>query len=165
MHCRRTLINMRLGLVAFLGAALLVMLLDQASKLYIIWNLNPGDSLELIPGVFHLTYVRNPGAAFGILANKTTFFIVVSAIMIVLILFGRRFFSTRRIAIHLAFALQMGGALGNLIDRVRFGYVIDFFDLRVWPVFNVADMAIVAGMILLLISLASEASFFQDRKG
>ncbi len=165
MKCRRTLVKMRLGLFAFLGTALIVMLLDQASKLYIIWNFNPGDSVSLVPGVFHLTYVRNPGAAFGILAHKTTFFIVISAIMILLIFFGRRFFSTRRIGIHLAFALQMGGALGNLIDRVRFGYVIDFLDFQVWPVFNIADVAIVAGMILLLFNLAREASFFQDQKG
>ncbi len=155
----------RLGLTAFLGVIFLVMLVDQASKIYMISRLQPGDSLPLVPGVFHLTYVRNPGAAFGIFAHQTTFFIVISVLMIALIFFGRRLFSTRRFFVQLALSLQVGGALGNLIDRVRFGYVIDFLDFRIWPVFNLADVAIVAGMILLLLSLVGETSFYPGRKG
>ncbi len=155
----------RLGLTAFLGVIFLVMLVDQASKIYMISRLQPGDSLPLVPGVFHLTYVRNPGAAFGILAHQTTFFIVISVLMIALIFFGRHLFSTRRFFVQLALSLQVGGALGNLIDRVRFGYVIDFLDFRIWPVFNLADVAIVTGMILLLLSLVGETSFYPRRKG
>ncbi len=155
----------RLGFTAFLGVIFLVMLVDQASKIYMISRLQPGDSLPLVPGIFHLTYVRNPGAAFGILAHQTTFFIVISVLMIALIFFGRRLFSTRRIFLQLALSLQVGGALGNLVDRVRFGYVIDFLDFRIWPVFNFADVAIVAGMILLFLTLVGETSFYPGRKG
>ncbi len=157
--------KVRLGLKAFLSVVFLVMLVDQVSKTYVISRMQPGDSLPLIPGIFHLTYVRNPGAAFGILAHQTTFFIVISLLMIALIFFGRRFFSTRRIFLQLALSLQVGGALGNLIDRIRFGYVIDFLDFRIWPVFNFADVAMVAGMILLFLSLVGDTSFYPGRKG
>ncbi len=158
-------INLRLGLATFLIIAVMVIVLDQATKIIVVGNFNLGDSVPLIPGIFHLTYVRNPGAAFGILAERTTFFIVITVIMIVLIMYGRSLFSTRHVFIHLALALQLGGAMGNFIDRIRFGYVIDFIDFQIWPVFNIADIAIVAGMIFLLISLFKNTAFIQERKG
>ncbi len=163
MACQEAVSHKRLGLLAFLGMALLVIILDQAAKLYIVGSFRPGETLPLINGIFHFTYVRNPGAAFGIFAHQTTFFIVTSVVLIVLIIFGRSLLASSRLAVQLALSLQVGGALGNLIDRVRFGYVIDFLDFQIWPVFNFADMAIVAGIILLLFSLAGD--LFSPREG
>ncbi len=137
----------------FFLLAAAVILLDQLTKNWIDLKLNPGESWPIIDNVFHLTYVLNPGAAFGLLAYRTHIFIVVSLIMVVLILLAAHFFSPRYYFIRLALALQLGGAVGNLIDRVRTGYVIDFLDFRIWPVFNVADIAIVAGVFLLIANL------------
>ena len=90
----------------------------------------------MIPEIFHLTYVRNPGAAFGLFANKTPFFIAISLLVIFLIIFGGSLLETRYFLLRLALALQLGGALGNFSDRLRTGYVIDFLDFRFWLVFN-----------------------------
>jgi len=109
----------------------------------------PNESLPVIKSVFHITYVNNPGAAFGLLANKTPIFIGVTLVVAVFILLTYNYLPPGRTLLRLALALMLGGAMGNLIDRVRFGYVIDFLDFRVWPVFNLADMAIVTGVVLL----------------
>lgn len=109
----------------------------------------PNESLPVIKSVFHITYVNNPGAAFGLLANKTPVFIGVTLVVAVFILLTYNYLPPGRPLLRLALALMLGGAMGNLIDRVSFGYVIDFLDFRIWPVFNVADMAIVTGVVLL----------------
>lgn len=108
-----------------------------------------GETLPLVPNIFHLTYVRNPGAAFGFFAHKTTFFIGISLLVIFLIILGSSLLETRYFLLRLALALQLGGALGNFSDRLRTGYVVDFLDFRIWPVFNLADVALVLGIVLL----------------
>lgn len=133
----------------FLLLVLLVIGIDQLSK-YVIWiNLRPNESLPVIKSVFHITYVNNPGAAFGLLADKTPFFIAVTMVVVIIIFLSYRYLPPDWILMRLALALMLGGAIGNFIDRVRFGYVIDFLDFRIWPVFNLADMALVAGVIIL----------------
>ena len=125
---------------------------DQATKLLICASLDPADSIPLIPSVLHLTYVQNTGAAFGLWRGYRGVFVLVSVIIaawVFLELLQRR---DRRWPIPLGLSLVLGGALGNLVDRVRVGYVIDFLDVRVWPVFNVADSAISVGVGLLLLS-------------
>lgn len=150
---------------AFFFLVLLVFACDQLSKLWVIRSLSPGETLPLIPDVFHITYVRNPGAAFGILANHTPFFIAISLLMIAVIILGGRFLSGRFSLIRLALSLQLGGVLGNLSDRIRLGSVTDFLDFRFWPVFNIADIALVGGIILLIISFAYNRSFFSENNG
>jgi len=115
----------------------------------------PGESIEVIPGVFHLTYVQNKGASFGILQDRQAFFIVITfAVLIVatwvMIKYRRKHKRFLKVSIALAYA----GAVGNLIDRIQFGYVRDFIDIRVfgdlWKwIFNVADMCLVVGSIML----------------
>ena len=100
------------------------------------------------------TYVENRGAAFGLLQEQTTFFILVGVTVIGVILYSFRQMPRPSIILTVALGLQLGGAIGNLIDRVRFGYVVDFMDLSVWPVFNVADSAIVCGVVGLAYTLA-----------
>jgi signal peptidase II len=117
------------------------------------------DSMPIINGLFNFTYVKNPGAAFGFLAGappffRSVFFIGVTVAAIMLILYYIRKTKTEEPLLTASFSLIMGGAVGNLIDRVRFGEVIDFLDLYIgphhWPAFNIADSAISVGAILLV---------------
>lgn len=106
------------------------------------------SSVPVIRGVLYFTHVANPGAAFGLLANRTGFFVVVTLAVVGLILYYARQVKDAGPLMHVSLGLQLGGALGNLADRLRFGHVTDFVDFRVWPVFNVADTAIVVGVAL-----------------
>lgn len=126
-----------------------VLLLDQLSKLFVQRNMLSGESIPLIPGVLHLSYIQNTGAAFGILKEKTLFFIIITALVVLAILFIIPHIQREHLFLRLALGLILGGALGNFIDRARFGYVIDFIDFRIWPVFNVADVAIVMAVGIL----------------
>ncbi len=129
--------------------ALVVVIIDQVSKFLIVSNLGVGQSIPVIPGYFEFTYVVNHGAAWGLLSGKTAYLIVLAIILLVLLLLYLKFCLKSRNQ-FIALALVLGGAVGNLIDRIRLGWVIDFVDFKVWPVFNVADMAIVVGSLLLL---------------
>jgi signal peptidase II len=142
-----------------LSTALFIVLLDQISKIYIRNLLLPGDSLPVIEGFLYITHVQNKGAAFGLLAGRQLVFILVTILSIVLI--AVYYFRTREShpLFNLALGLAVGGAVGNLVDRLRFGGVTDFVDVRVWPVFNIADTAIVVGVVLLIV--ASLATMFR----
>lgn len=135
----------------FILIALTVLGCDQWLKYVVVKNMEHYQSIPVINNIFHLTFVQNRGAAFGLLPNKTMFFVSITIIVAVVIIII--FWKTRQRSnyglFHFSLALQLGGALGNLIDRIRLGYVIDFLDFRVWPVFNLADSAIVVGVILL----------------
>lgn len=111
-----------------------------------------GTSIPVIENIFHISYILNPGAAFGILEHKTEFLILIALLMIttVIYLYPRIPASNRLLRVGLG--LLVGGSLGNVIDRVRTGYVVDFFDFRIWPVFNVADTAIVCGVAFIIFS-------------
>lgn len=124
---------------------------DQLIKLYILNNFYYGQTQPLIKGIFHLTYIKNTGGAFGIFENANTFFIIISILIIVFLLLYNRIYVKDNIYINLSFGLIIGGAVGNLIDRIRLNYVVDYLDFRIWPVFNLADSAIVVGAVLLII--------------
>ena len=128
----------------------LLIIIDQIVKVYISSTLLLGTSLPVLPGIFHITYIHNPGAAFGILANQRQIFILFSIILFVLSAYFYRRLKMGSICLKYGATMLVGGAIGNLIDRIRFGYVIDFFDFRIWPVFNIADIAICIGVGLLM---------------
>jgi signal peptidase II len=130
--------------------AVVVVVFDQMAKYYIQSRMEPGMSIPVIDGLFHITYVLNPGAAFGILEHQTVFFLAVALILIVAIAYYYPRIPPGYRLLRLGIGLQMGGAAGNVIDRVKTGYVVDFLDFRVWPVFNIADMAIVTGVALII---------------
>lgn len=140
--------------------------LDQIIKIYVHTNFHLGESIQVIPNFFNLTYVRNPGAAFGFLAEthpqfREMFFLIMPPIALVIILAILRSVPDSDKYQIWAFSSIFGGAIGNYIDRVRFRYVIDFLDFHLynkysWPAFNIADMAIVGGVILLLILMLLE---------
>ena len=125
--------------------------LDQLAKFAIRSCLHPTQSIPVIPSVLHLTYVQNTGAAFGLFRGHPGVFLLLSVVVaawIVLELVRRR---PHARSTEVGLALILGGAIGNVVDRLRFGYVIDFLDVRVWPVFNLADSAITIGVALLLL--------------
>ncbi len=130
--------------------ALSILFLNQFTKLIAVKNLSLNQSVPLMKGVFHLTLIHNRGAAFGILKNQAPFFISVSILAVILIYSALRNNKNKKYSFHnISLVLILAGAIGNLIDRLRFGYVIDLLDFRIWPVFNVADSAITIGAILL----------------
>lgn len=137
---------------------LFVVLSDQVSKFLVSQTLRLNESSAVIENFFHLTLVRNTGAAFGIFKNQTLFFIIISFIAVIAILVFIKSARSSSPLRDVGFALMLGGAFGNLIDRFRFGYVIDFLDFRVWPVFNIADSAITIGTFLVIVSLCIRSS-------
>lgn len=132
---------------------LTVVIFDQFSKFYIQSHLSLGMSIPVIADIFHITYILNPGAAFGILEHQTMIFVAIAIGMVVAVLYFYPRIPRGHYPLRLGIGLMVGGALGNVIDRVKTGYVIDFFDFRIWPVFNVADIAIVTGVGLIVYSL------------
>ena len=138
----------------FLLAALLVVAADQISKVWIRTNLAPNESMPAV-GFFHLTHVQNSGAIFGLFRDHTSTMIIGSSIGIVLLLFcaffAYRWFPPINTKLgKLSLGLILGGTIGNLIDRVRLGYVTDFIDIGIWPTFNLADSSVVIGVIILV---------------
>ncbi|MDD2444069.1 MAG: signal peptidase II [Desulfotomaculaceae bacterium] len=131
----------------FIAAATFIA--DQVSKAAVRVLMYQGESIPVAPPVFYITYIMNPGAAFGLLANRTPFFIAVGILLVAGVLIGYKKLPKGNNLLKYGLALLLGGALGNLADRLRYGRVVDFLDFRVWPVFNLADIAIVAGVCLL----------------
>lgn len=131
----------------------LVILLDQLTKLIVVSTMQEGQSIPLIYDIFHLTYILNPGAAFGMLAHSRTFFIIVALVVLALVWWFRKEILDEPLEVRYGAALFIGGAAGNLIDRINIGAVIDFFDFRIWPIFNVADIAICVGVGLIIWNL------------
>lgn len=129
---------------------LAVVILDQFSKYIVVENMALGESIPIIEEVFHLTYILNPGAAFGMFAHNRLFFIAIAVIVIGIIIWARREILASPWEVKAGCGLFLGGAIGNLIDRARQGLVIDFFDFRIWPVFNIADIAICIGVGLII---------------
>jgi len=127
-----------------------VLLVDQLTKLIVSKNILLNETIPVIDNVFHLTLIHNKGAAFGVFKNQTAFFIAISLITIFMIGHKLRVRNTSRIdTLGLSLTLILSGAVGNFIDRICFGYVVDFLDFRIWPVFNIADSAITIGAVLL----------------
>lgn len=132
-----------------LGIALVVTVIDQLSKLAVQQQMALYESIPVIPGFFHITYILNRGAAFGILEDQQWLFLVMALVLFALYgVFRKKIPRVPRVT--LGVGLLLGGTLGNAIDRTLSGAVTDFFDFRIWPVFNVADMGIVIGVLLLL---------------
>lgn len=154
----------------------LVVSIDQVSKLYIHTSFYLGESLVVIKDYFSITYVRNPAAAFGILGSapesfRKAFFLILPPLAMLLILYLMRSTPEHDRWQVAALSLIFGGALGNYIDRLQYGFVVDFLDFHyqsyyAWPAFNVADMAIVVGSSILFFFLAlqTKSEWQQSRK-
>lgn len=136
-----------------LGIGILVFIIDQLVKHLVVSTMHLGQSLPVIKGIFHITYVLNPGAAFGMLEHQRWFFILVA---LAAVLFGAAFYKKLQqesFLMRSGAGLLLGGAVGNLADRIQSGLVVDFLDFRIWPVFNIADIAICAGAGILIFDI------------
>ena len=136
-----------------LGIGILVFIIDQLVKHLVVSTMHLGQSLPVIKGIFHITYVLNPGAAFGMLEHQRWFFILVA---LAAVLLGAAFYKKLQqesFLMRSGAGLLLGGAVGNLADRIQSGLVVDFLDFRIWPVFNIADIAICAGAGILIFDI------------
>ena len=150
--------------MGFIFFALFIILFDQASKFYIQHNMHIRESIPVIEGIFHITYIENPRTSFGLFEYNSSFFVIAVLISVILaILIYKKIIFRKDPFMYIPLTLTLGGAVGNLIDRVRIdGMVIDFIDFRIWPVFNFADSAIVCGMLVLLIHVLFHAPEKED---
>lgn len=144
---------------------LALLAIDQYSKTLVFHRLDVGESIPLIKNILHITFVTNTGAAFGLFKNSTLVFVLISilAIAVIATLILRSIKKGNLLSrpwLNYGLILILSGAIGNLIDRLRFSYVIDFIDVRIWPVFNISDSAITIGTLLLLLSLTRPSRFF-----
>ena len=139
-------------MLLFIGTIMIVAI-DQISKYYIQHTMEVGETIPIIKGIFHITYIENTHTAFGIFKYQSIFFIIAVLISLTLaVLIYKKIIFKNSPKMYNPSLLILGGAIGNLIDRIRTqGKIIDFLDFRFWPIFNVADIAIVSGLSILLI--------------
>ena len=142
--------------IIFLSVSLSIVALDQATKLIIHTQFNLGEKKVIIPGFFNLTYVKNQGGVFGMFSQSNEVIRLVLFLILPVLAFVLLVSIIHKLHINqkyqlLAFSSIFGGALGNYIDRIHFGYVVDFLDFHfkgfVWPAFNVGDICIVVGVL------------------
>lgn len=151
--------------VLYIILSIVILAADMVTKYFVQRKMEPYDSIPVIKNIFHITYVQNTGAAFSILKGKIFFFTAVSVIITLIIIFIMIKYPIKEKIFGIAMAMVLGGAVGNLIDRLRYGYVVDFLDFRIWPVFNIADCAIVVGTLILayLITFHTEPKGLQSK--
>lgn len=135
---------------ALFSVAAVVLTIDQVTKYLALWWLKPKGSVPIFPGVFHLSFVENTGIAFGFFQGHPEILSYVIFASVLCLLCGSWFLRNHRRPEQFAYAFILGGAAGNLIDRIRFQHVVDFLDFRVWPVFNMADSFITIGVCLFI---------------
>ena len=138
-----------------LALLVLVLAVDRATKVWALRRLAPRFSIPVLP-FFHLTYVENTGAAFGIGSRRNGMFVAVAAGLLGALYWFQRKWTRENRWLFYGSALVAGGALGNLYDRLAYGFVVDFLDFRVWPVFNVADSCVSVGACCLAWGLRRE---------
>lgn len=135
--------------------SIIFLIIDQITKILVVNSLVPGENIEIIKNIFSIIYTNNTGAAFSILLGKRIFLIVVAILIIGILLYYIKKNKVDGKLNIIAFSLIIGGSLGNLIDRIVRGYVVDFISIKLgsynFPIFNIADTLIVVGVFLLLI--------------
>jgi signal peptidase II len=138
------------------GVAILTLVIDHISKWVVMASLRPGESWNPVAALeryVSLTYVTNTGAVFGLFPDYGSIFMVIAVVVVAAIILYYRHLPGDQWLVQTSLGLQLGGALGNLIDRLRYGHVIDFIDFKFWPVFNVADSSIFVGVVILAFHL------------
>lgn len=147
------------ALPTILGIAVIVFALDQAAKLLVVQNIPLYQSWSLFPNLarlFRFTFITNTGAAFGMFPQLGGVFMVVAIVVIAAIVVFYHHLPTADLWVRVSLGMQLGGALGNLVDRIIRGYVVDFVDIGFWPIFNLADLSIVLGVSILAYYLWNE---------
>lgn len=149
-------------MLPLLAIASLVLVADQITKYLVRIFLDPNQSVTVVKGIFYLTHVRNTGAAFGMFSHRQPIFVAATILAIILIVVYHIKVKETDFLFNLALGLELGGAVGNLIDRVTLGWVTDFFHVPNFPVFNIADSAIVMGVVLLILVMLRD--ILRERK-
>ena len=137
----------------FFSTALIIILIDQLSKFFVRTNFQLSQPIPIINNIFHLTYIQNTGAGFGILKGQALLLIFISVAVIGIILYNFDKIKNKETLLQVLVGFVLGGTIGNLIDRLAYGHVIDFLDFRIWPIFNFADSFVTIGVIGLIIYL------------
>lgn len=140
-------------------AALAVLGLDQWTKHVVVTTFDPGESRIVVPHLLYWTYVQNRAGAFGLFGTQTWLLVAMALVVLALFWYAFRDVARNSLLVRAAFGAIVGGAFGNIIDRFHYSFVVDFVDLRWWPVFNVADSCITIGVGLLVLS-----TILRDRK-
>jgi signal peptidase II len=142
--------------ITIFSIAALIVLIDQITKFLIKTNFQLNETFPIINNIFHLTYTYNFGAGFGILQQQKLILIFISLIVVGVIFYYLDKIKNKEILLQVLVGFILGGTIGNLIDRIAYGFVIDFIDFRIWPIFNVADSFVTIGVIALVIYLWKE---------
>lgn len=137
-------------LVVF-SIALTAVILDQIAKFLIKTNFELNQTFPILKNIFHLTYITNYGAGFGILQQQKWILVFISLIVIGFIFYYLDKIKEKQLFLQVIAGFVLGGTIGNLIDRISFGYVVDFLDFRIWPIFNFADSFVTIGVIGLIV--------------
>ncbi len=151
---------------SILGIALVIFFLDQLTKYLVLQHIPLGESWSFFPALarlFRFTHITNTGAAFGMFPQLGVAFMIVAIIVIIAIVLFYHHLPIANPWIRLSLGLQLGGALGNLADRLNYGHVVDFVDIGFWPIFNLADLSIVGGVAILAYHLWREDNSRTDR--
>ncbi len=149
-----------------LGLSAIVVLIDYIFKILVINNLKPISTVTVIPGLFSLTYVENKGAAFGMLSNARWIFIAFTIAVVVFIITFMFIKKPKSKLLNAALVLIIGGGLGNLIDRIFYGYVVDYLSISFFPpVCNFADYCVTIGAAILVIYLLFFSDYLKKDKG
>ncbi|GAC1310092.1 MAG: signal peptidase II [Vulcanimicrobiaceae bacterium] len=133
-------------------AAVAAFVLDQSIKSGIVRSFAPGESRVAIPHALYWTFVENHRGAFGLFGNQAWVLVVMALAVLAVFWFAFKDAAAQSYVVQIAFGGIVGGAIGNIVDRFHYGYVVDFIDLRWWPVFNVADSCITIGVVLLVLA-------------
>ena len=150
----------------YISIIIFAIFLDQYSKYLVLTLLNPNESFPLIPNIFHLTYVENTGAAFSLFSDMQLFLIATSVLFICILIF--LLIKIPKIKenhwVNISISLIIGGAAGNLIDRLRLNFVVDFLDFRFvnFAIFNFSDIFVVCGSIFLVVALLTNKNFLEN---
>ncbi len=140
-------------------SAIITVALDQLTKLFIISRFSQGEPIEIMEGFLRIIYSTNTGGAFGIMKDQRVFLMFTAALLTIAgLALSHKILALKR-SYQLGLGLILGGTMGNLIDRIRLGFVVDFIDFSFWPTFNVADIGITVGAVLMIILLLKDDSF------
>ena len=139
-------------MVRFWLAAIAAFVLDQFTKYVVATNFEPGESRIAIPHLLWWTYVQNHRGAFGLFGSQAWLLVAMALAVLGVFWYAFRDAAAQSVLVRVAFGAIVGGAVGNIVDRFHYGFVVDFVDLHWWPVFNVADSCITVGVALLVLS-------------
>jgi signal peptidase II len=139
-------------MLRFWVAALATLALDQYTKHVVVTSFAPGESRIAVPHLLYWTYVQNTHGAFGLFGSQAWLLVAMALAVLAVFWFAFRDAAAQSALVRIAFGAIVGGAVGNIVDRFHYGFVVDFIDLRWWPVFNAADSCITVGVALLVLT-------------